>query len=320
MDIEVILPKFGWTMEEALITDWLKQVGDRVEEDEPLFVIETDKANQEVPSPATGILREILFSRGETVPVGEIIAYLTQEEVSAEAAQPVSPQESPPSAEEQMGALYTVPVAGLRGVIAERMTTSLQSSAQLTLTTEVDLTATAAKRSDVISPTAIIVQVAARLLADHLLLNSYLVEDSIHVWAQRNVGIAVALPEGGLLVPVIRNADQKSAAELSEEISALSDQACSGSLPAAALSNGTFTVTNLGMYGIDAFTPILDPPQSAILGVGRWVEKPGIWDGKIVPRTYTVLSLTIDHRVIDGAPAAAFLQEMSQALFEGNFT
>ena len=322
MEVEVILPKFGWTMEEALISDWLKEVGERVEEDEPLFVIETDKANQDVPAPASGMLREILFPAGETVPVGEVIAYITAEEAKLEPAptsdEPAPVPDTPPN--EPLQPAEVIHLAGMRKVIAARMTASLRDSAQLTLTTEVDLTESEEKRAESISRTAIVVQIAARVLAAHPLINSLLRGEEIHIWAQRNIGVAVALAEGGLIVPVVSQADAKSVVQLSEEIADLSEAARTGALPAEALADGTFTVTNLGMYGIDAFTPIVDPPQTAILGVGRWLEKPAMFGAQMVPRILATLSLTIDHRIVDGVPGAAFLKEVCTRLAAGDYS
>jgi pyruvate dehydrogenase E2 component (dihydrolipoamide acetyltransferase) len=128
-----------------------------------------------------------------------------------------------------------------------------------------------------------------------------------------NVGIAVALEEG-LIVPVVRGADKKSLQQIAEESRLLAEKARTGSLSVDYVSDGIFTITTLGMYGVDAFTPIINQPQVAILGVGRIVQKPAVYDGQVAIRSMMVLSLTFDHRIVDGAPAAAFLQDVAARL------
>ena len=134
---------------------------------------------------------------------------------------------------------------------------------------------------------------------------------------QIHVGLAVALEEG-LIVPIIRNTDQKSLKDIAQDARQLAEKARAGKLALEEVSGGTFTVSNLGMYGVDGFTPILNTPQTGILGVGRIVEKPVIYRGEIAKRATMVLSLTFDHRVIDGAPAGAFLATVADLLAHGN--
>jgi pyruvate dehydrogenase E2 component (dihydrolipoamide acetyltransferase) len=157
------------------------------------------------------------------------------------------------------------------------------------------------------------VKASARALGQHPRLNARLDENEIRLLPDIHIGLAVALDDG-LVVPVIRNADQKSVAALSRERARLADRARAGQLTADEMSGGTFTVTNLGMYDIDGFTPIVNPPEVAILGVGRIVEKIVVYQGKIAQRAMMTLSLSFDHRLVDGAPAAAFLQNLKQRL------
>jgi pyruvate/2-oxoglutarate dehydrogenase complex dihydrolipoamide acyltransferase (E2) component len=317
---EVILPKFG-RMQEATLVEWLKKVGDPVEEEEPLFAIETDKANQEVKSEATGKLIEIRVAAGNVAQVGDVVGLLEIEEGARRSTRPASPSEVQTAAEQIPGLIAeTIPLEGMRRVIAERMVESLRESAQLTLTREVDVTETAKRRDPEISPTAIVVQTVVRALANHRLLNSSIEGETIRVWDQVHVGVAVALEGGGLVVPVVREVADKDVRELSAEIAELARRAEIGQLTQDEVTGGTFTVTNLGMYGVDAFTPILNPPEVAILGVGRWVEKPAVHEGKVVIRTMGMLSLTVDHRVVDGAPAAAFLKDVAERLEQGNYS
>ena len=213
-----------------------------------------------------------------------------------------------------------VPFAGMRQAIAEGMLESLHSMAQLTLTTQADVTGLVELRDLLrqrwdarISYTDLIVKAAAVALREHPILNSMLTGEEIVLHDEVNVGVAVALDEG-LIVPVVRDADRKTILEIHAELEELARQARKGALSVDQVTGGTFTVTNLGMYGVDAFTPIINPPQVAILGVGRIAEGLALQGGQVVSRSNMALSLTIDHRVVDGAPGAAFLQTLAQLL------
>ncbi len=225
----------------------------------------------------------------------------------------------------------TIPFEGVRRLIAERMHQSLQQAAQLTLTTEADATALVELRSHLVpaaqvyghrppSYTDLLVAIVARVLRDHPLLNSSLVveqgREEIVCWQEINIGVAVALdpPERGLIVPVLRNADQKPLQAISEELGALVERARAGRLTMDDLQGGTFTLTNLGQVEVDAFTPILNPPQAAILGIGRIARKPAVYQDQVAIRSLMTLSLTFDHRIVDGAPAGAFLRDVKRAI------
>src|SRR5581483_8253640 len=225
----------------------------------------------------------------------------------------------------------TIPFEGARRLIAERMHQSLQQAAQLTLTTEADATALVELRSHLVpaaqvyghrppSYTDLLVAIVARVLRDHPLLNSSLVVEQgrqeIACWQEINIGVAVALdpPERGLVVPVIRNADQKPLQAISEELGDLVARARAGRLTMDDLQGGTFTLTNLGQVEVDAFTPILNPPQAAILGIGRIARKPAVYQEQLAIRSLVTLSLTFDHRLVDGAPAGAFLRDVKHAI------
>lgn len=209
-----------------------------------------------------------------------------------------------------------IPFAGMREAIARSMMESLRSTAQLTLTARADVTEMVALRdelrsrwSEQVTYNDLIIKAVALALREHPLLNSTLTEDGIILLDEINVGVAVAL-EAGLIVPVLRAADQKSVVEIHREIAQLAQSAREGSLSVDQVSGGTFTVTNLGAYGVAAFTPILNPPQVGILGVGQVARRPAVVGDQVVPRVLVELSLTIDHRVVDGAPGAAFLQTL----------
>ena len=255
-----------------------------------------------------------------TGPSGRITREDVQTAIEAKAQQPFSP--TPTAAPQPSPTAETIPVRGMRKVIAERMHKSLQGSAQLTITTEVDVTQLIDRRQEVqrefsATYTDFIIQACAHALRLHPRMNSALDGETIHVLPDVHVGMAVALDEG-LIVPVIRHVDQKPLFEIAQESSALAEKARAGRLALEEVSGGTFTVSNLGMYGVDGFTPILNSPQSGILGVGRIVEKPVVYRGEITKRAMMVLSLTFDHRVIDGAPAGAFLQTVADLLAHGN--
>ena len=144
-------------------------------------------------------------------------------------------------------------------------------------------------------------------------MNAIQSEDEVQLAQDVNLGVAVSLPEG-LIVPVIRRADYKNLAEIANESRDLANNAREGKASYDEVTGGTFTITNLGAYDIDAFTPIINPPQVGILGVGRVIEKPAVHQGEIVRRSLMFLSLTFDHRVIDGAPAAEFLRTIKAHL------
>lgn len=215
----------------------------------------------------------------------------------------------------------TIPITGMRRTIATRMLNSLQTMAQLTLTTEADVTEAMRIREGLarqwpdagLSPLHLVVSATARALTAHPRMNALQREGSIELIDEIHMGVAVALPEG-LIVPTIRRADTKSLADIATEVRDLANQVRAGQAAYDAVTGGTFTITNLGAYDIDAFTPIINPPQVGILGMGRVVEKPVVYEGEIAVRSMMFLSLTFDHRVIDGAPAAAFLKDVKSNL------
>ena len=213
-----------------------------------------------------------------------------------------------------------MPFTGMRQAIAGAMMQSLHSTAQLTLSSQADVTSLVELREALrkrwavpISYTDLVVKAVARALQDHPLLNSRLAGEEILFQDEVNVGVAVAL-EQGLIVPVVRQAGKKSVLEIHQAVKDLSERARKDQLSVDEVSGSTFTVTNLGMYGVEVFTPILNSPEVAILGVGRISEHLTMVNGQVLPRSRMALSLTIDHRVVDGAPGAAFLQTLVELL------
>jgi pyruvate dehydrogenase E2 component (dihydrolipoamide acetyltransferase) len=218
-----------------------------------------------------------------------------------------------------------IALSGMRGAIASRMVASLHDMAQLTHGFEVSMDAVVALRDQlkrdwtargglVPSLNDFVVLAAALALRAHPRLNATVVGDEIHLLSSIDVGMAVALPEG-LVVPVIRNADQLSLEQLAARTRELAQAARAGRLALADLEGATFAVTSLGTYGVDFFTPVINPGNVAILGVGRlrdgvrWLD-----DDRPVRTRVLTLSLTFDHRAVDGAPAAEYLQTVAEVL------
>jgi pyruvate dehydrogenase E2 component (dihydrolipoamide acetyltransferase) len=232
-----------------------------------------------------------------------------------------SPTKQPPQGSAAAPSADRIAIRGARKVIAERMHQSLHTSAQITIAAEADVTpatefrARQSREFD-FSYTDMMIHSVARALMRHPRMNARLDGAEIVLNASANIGIAVALDEG-LIVPVVQRAESKSLQEIAVESRAFGERARSGGLKLEDVHGGTFTITNLGMFGIDAFTPILNPGETGILGVGRIVEKPAVFNDAIAKRAMIWLSLTFDHRVVDGAPAAEFLQTVIQIFNHG---
>jgi pyruvate dehydrogenase E2 component (dihydrolipoamide acetyltransferase) len=226
--------------------------------------------------------------------------------------------------------LRTIPLTGMRRTIARRMLESLQQSAQLTVTTEADATELVSARTRLVedwqavaraqgqeargpSYNDLLIKLCARALTEHPVLNARLAGDQIELLAEVHIGLAVALDDG-LIVPVVRNAHQKDLRQIAAETAELVQRARAGTLTLDDITGGTFTITNLGMYDVDFFTPILNPPECAILGVGRIVDRLVPSTAGPTTRKFMSLSLTFDHRIVDGAPAARFLQRIKQLI------
>ena len=484
MPHQVIMPTLGLTMEEGTITEWLKQEGDTVAKEEPLFIVETDKSAVEVGAPASGVLRQILVPVGKTVAVSVPIAVIAQpgemdagpsvapagaqasaapvtapipsaaptptsmapstsrtgagavsshaggrlkvsprakmvarelgvdlsaatgsgpegriveRDVRAAAAAatpgpatavpaaaervvasplarklaaqhgvdlaqitgsgpngriterdvtafvqtrqaaPAAPAAAAPAAQ-QPATLPAVaaatgafePLNRVRRITADRMAASARSVARVTLLMEVDMTEAVRFRAQLapeferrygtrLAYDAMIAKASAIALAEHPRVNARWDEagengqPGLRLQPNVNVGIAVA-GDQGLLVVVVRDADRKPLHQVNSDLVGMVEQSRSGGLGPDALSGGTFTLTNLGGYGVEAFTPIVNPPETAILGIGRIARRPAVVDGQIVARDLMYLSLAFDHRVVDGAPAAQFLQRIKECL------
>ena len=209
-----------------------------------------------------------------------------------------------------------IPFVGMRQAIAEQMVHSVQTMAQVSMSTTADVTELKATREALgarwgrkPSYTDLLVKAVVVALKEHPLLGAKLEGDEIVMPTEYNIGVAVAL-EDGLIVPVVRNADRLTVPEIGDAIRDLAERARENALDVDEVTGGTITITNLGMFGIDASTPIINPPEVAILGVGRIVQELALVDGQVVVRDVMTLSLTVDHRIVDGAPGAKFLQTL----------
>jgi pyruvate dehydrogenase E2 component (dihydrolipoamide acetyltransferase) len=222
--------------------------------------------------------------------------------------------------------LERIPLKGVRAVIAQRMAASVHTTARVTLVSEVDATHFVEMRERLKQQVAeewgfapgyndLLAKIVANALRKFPYMNARLTEDAIELLAHVNIGIAVDT-ERGLLVPVVRDVDRKSLRQFGEELRQLIERARAGRALPDDLTGGTFTITNLGTYDIDAFTPVINLPEAAILGVGRIAPKVVVRDGQMVIRQMVTLSLAFDHRLVDGAPAARFLQYIKQLVEE----
>ncbi|MGW1743980.1 2-oxo acid dehydrogenase subunit E2 [Nocardia sp. NPDC001965] len=388
------LPALGESVEEGTITRWLKVPGDRVEAEEPLLEVATDKVDTEIPSPASGVLDRILVEEDTVVSVGTALAIIAQSGRHttnprleawqatastgpvAESAQPApltppvadalaqvpaaaAPAPSSSSEPESVGVATTPSPAGaparavqkaaapptvrpgttierlprIRRTIAQRMVESLQTSAQLTTVLEVDVTAIAALRAQhkdaFLARTGIKLsflpffgKAAVEALAAHRMLNASLNPEVTEATYYEEVHLGMAVDsEKGLMVPVIRDAHTLTLIGLAQAIANKANKVRTGTIAPDELSGGTFTLTNTGSRGALFDTPIINQPQTGILGTGAVVERlvPARHDGNLTisARSMAYLSISYDHRIVDGADAARYLTAVKNKLEHG---
>jgi pyruvate dehydrogenase E2 component (dihydrolipoamide acetyltransferase) len=241
---------------------------------------------------------------------------------------------APPTTGEEMAPVGTIPVAspskivplsGVRGVIAQRMAASAQATAAVTTTTQADATELVRLRESlrqewqaasrlVPSYNDLLLAILAKALAEHPYMNSHIVGKEIYYFAEINIGLAVDT-DRGLIVPVVRGVQGMTLEDLARTSRDLVERARDGRLVPDDISGGTFTLSNLGGFDVESSTPIINLPECAILGVGRIAPRPAVFEGELCVRQTVTLSLTYDHRAIDGAPAARFLERV-KALVE----
>jgi pyruvate dehydrogenase E2 component (dihydrolipoamide acetyltransferase) len=271
---------------------------------------------------ASPLARRIARERGiqlgsvrGTGPEGRIIA----EDLERVEARPAEPRPVPGTAP---AGVEAVPLTRVRATIARRLTQAWEVPVfQLTVSADMTLANELVERARELNPdvrvtvTDLLTKVSAMALARHRDVNVQFTEEAILRYPTANVGIAVAAPQG-LVVPVIREAERLSLAETAARRTELVDRARNGKLAQADLEQGTFTISNLGMFGVEQFIAVLNPPQAAILAVGATTPQPVVKDGAIVPRPLMTMTLTVDHRAVDGAGAADFLRTLKSFVEE----
>ena len=213
---------------------------------------------------------------------------------------------------------FAKPMSAMRKIIASRMSASQETSATVNYNQRVDTTAMKLLREELkgaakITYTDILVKILSRVLLEFPLLNCSIVGADIITRNYVNIGVAVALPDG-LIVPVVKYANKKDLGEISNEIKALAEKARNNELGADEITGGTFTLTNIGMFGMESFTPIINQPEVAILGINTIMDTPMVVDGQVVIKPMMNLSLTADHRVVDGSVAAAFVARLKEVI------
>jgi pyruvate dehydrogenase E2 component (dihydrolipoamide acetyltransferase) len=344
---EFKLPDLGEGVREGEIARWLVQVGQTVEEDDPLVEIQTDKATVEVPSPASGTVARILVEEGQLVPVGTPLVVIGDGDVPAAATDqaevaPGKVQTTPlvrkiaaelgvdlnavhgsgPGGRITEQDVRTAvparegerrePLRGVRREIARHLATAHREIPPVTVVEECDFTNLARARGDR-SYLPYLLQATVAGLKTVPDLNATLAGDEIVFWERYDIGVAVQTDQG-LVVPVLRNADEKSLDELEGEASLLAEAARTGSLKPEDLRGSTFTVSSAGRLGGLMTTPIVNHPEVAILSLGRIAPRPAVVDGEVVAREIGWLSCTFDHRVVDGVRASEFLLAVIERL------
>ncbi|MGB4644469.1 MAG: dihydrolipoamide acetyltransferase family protein [Dictyoglomaceae bacterium] len=315
-----VMPEVSDVMEEGTVTAWLKREGEWVNKGDPIVEIEVEKAAIELESEEEGYLRKILVKDGETVPVGTVLAYLSdtlEEEIPGE-EKVVIVEEKKEETKER-----TIPFSSMRRNIAERLLKSKQNIPHFYILTDVDMTDLVNLRSSLnydikISFDDFIIKAAALALKDFPLINSRLRENEIELLSEINVGLAVSLEDEGLIVPVIKSADKKSLKEIAQERERLVKKARDGEVSLEDISNGSITVNNVGVFGVSSILAIINPPETAILTIGTIQEKPVVLNGEIKIRKMMEMTLSADHRVIDGSYGSKFIMKVKDLLENPN--
>jgi len=392
------MPKMSDTMEEGIISSWLKKVGDQVNSGDILAEVETDKATMELESYDDGVLLHIGVKNGESVPVNDVIAIIgekgenikeilkeeTKEKETKEKEEKEEKEETitipeindiskdkrlkaSPLAKkiaEEKGINLTnikgsgdggriikkdieenteiisaqnstniilpktigeesfdeVPISQMRKTISKRLSKSKFSSPHFYITMEINMDNCIEGRKKInetsevkISFNDIIIKATAAALRKHPMINSSYLEDKLRTNHHIHIGVAVAVKDG-LLVPIIKFADNKSLSHISLEIKNLANKAKNKNLQPSDWEGNTFTISNLGMFGIDEFTAIINPNDSCILAVGGIKNTPIIKNGEIVPGNLMKVTLSCDHRIVDGAMGSAFLQTLKELI------
>ncbi|KAF8048342.1 hypothetical protein N665_2557s0011 [Sinapis alba] len=368
--VDAVVPYMGESISDGTLATILKKPGDRVEADEPIAQIETDKVTIDVSSPASGIIEKIVAKEGDTVEPGFKIAVISKssgaatkvedsekkpEETTPEkkeekpkpvAETPPSPKaETSPPKEKKSRPPPPPPVSGtsprepqlppkdrerrvpmtrLRKRVATRLKDSQNTFALLTTFNEVDMTNLMKLRSEYkdaflekhgvkLGLMSGFIKGAISALQNQPVVNAVIDGEDIIYRDYVDISIAVGTPKG-LVVPVLRNVEQMNFAEIEKEINKLAKKATAGTISIDEMAGGTFTISNGGVYGSLLSTPIINPPQSAILGMHSIVNRPMVVGGEVMPRPMMYIALTYDHRLIDGREAVLFLRRIKDVV------
>ncbi|GAU18109.1 hypothetical protein TSUD_52200 [Trifolium subterraneum] len=362
-NVDVVVPPLAESIEDGTLAKFLKRPGDRVNVDEPIAQIETDKVTIDVTSPESGVILKLLANEGDTVEPGNKIAIISR---SADATTHVAPSEnapekpapkptpkaSEPEPEKKTPKVETtttekpkaptppsapsepqlppkdrerrVLMTRLRKRVAARLKGAQNTYAMLTTFNEVDMTNLMKLRADhkdafvekhgvKLGLMSGFIKAAVSALQYQPIVNAVIDGDDIIYRDYIDISIAVGTPKG-LVVPVIRNADTMNFADIEKQINTLAKKANDGTLSIDEMTGGTFTISNGGVYGSLLSTPIINPPQSAIVGMHSIVSRPMVVGGVVVPRPMMYLALTYDHRIIDGREAVFFLRRIKDSV------
>src|SRR3989475_761610 len=314
------MPQMGESIAEGTVSKWLKKLGDPVKRDEPLFEISTDKVDAEIPSPTAGGVAGVKGQGGAAGP-GPTPRAGSRAAKGVAGAAPAAPRTPQPGARVE-------PFSKIRKITRDHIIMSRRTSAHVTSFFEVDYTRVAelrrkhkaayAERGVNLTYLAFIAKACADNLRRHAVVNAAVSGDNIIYRGEVNIGIAVAL-DWGLIVPVVKHVDELSLVGIARAINDLGERARTKKLLPDEIQRGTFTITNPGVFGSYAGAPIINQPQVAILGVGTIEKRPKVVtlpDGTdtIAIRTMGMVSMSYDHRVVDGADADRFLADVKRAL------
>ncbi|WOL12865.1 dihydrolipoyllysine-residue succinyltransferase [Canna indica] len=363
-EVDAVVPYMGESITDGTLATFLKKPGDRVEIDEPIAQIETDKVTIDVASPEAGFIQKLVAKEGDTVAPGTKVAVISksvpsdthvapsddkvgkdtapsvpiEKKVETQIPKPGAPIQQKPKtpspplpksspSEPQLPPKERerrVPMPRLRKRVATRLKDSQNTFAMLTTFNEVDMTNLMKLRSDYkdafvekhgvkLGLMSGFIKAAVSGLQNQPIINAVIDGDDIIYRDYIDISIAVGTPKG-LVVPVIRNADGMNFAEIEKEINTLAKKANNGTISIDEMAGGTFTISNGGVYGSLLSTPIINPPQSAILGMHSIVSRPMVVNGNVVPRPMMYIALTYDHRLIDGREAVFFLRRIKDVV------
>jgi pyruvate dehydrogenase E2 component (dihydrolipoamide acetyltransferase) len=347
MPTEITMPKLSDTMEEGTILRWYKRIGERVEVGEVLAEVETDKADMELEADKTGVLSEIHVKEGEVAAVGAVIALLTE---TAEAAPPHVPEPAArmePAATEVQAAPPGRPMAPvpqpkatlaaaraptapggrqaeskLRMTVAKQMAAAKREVPHFYVTCEIDMSDAARMRAALaetaavperITFTHLMIRALVLTLLRHPRVNASWSDGAITFHEDINIGVAVAL-EDGLIAPVLRGCQRLSLRAIARATAELVGKAQAGRFSGDDLTGATFTVSNMGMLDIEDFSAVIIPPQAAILAVGAIKDRPVVRNGQLAVGKTMRVTLSVDHRVLNGMEAGRFLEDLKEAL------